>query len=266
MAPTLASILASADRSPEHQSVVDCVLDAVVHGEPMPSLLGILELVSLDSRFRDDVRTAALEAWLKQPNCNLQRARQWLDSILAGSIEDSRDELCAHLLAALYPNELSAAEVVSFLRPTKANQYIGWYRHFWSKLFFQRTPKAYFGQVADSLVARSSNPKQLRESFDEKRLVGRVIVFALQAEGSEAPVERVAGWLRLGVDEHGSACIDSDEAAAIRKWLSLKPEVMKRITARQMALVEPDATSGAFHYWTCDGLLYGAERPRGATP
>jgi hypothetical protein len=103
MAQDFLRLLSSSDRDDAHQSHLDCVLDAVVSGDPMPSLVGVLEKAIPDSSFRDDIRTAALEAWLKQPGANLHRARDWLDGIRAGSIEDGRDELCAHLLTALYP-------------------------------------------------------------------------------------------------------------------------------------------------------------------
>jgi hypothetical protein len=262
MAQDFLRLLSSPDRDDAHQAHLDCVLDAMVSGDPMPALVNGLETVIPDSSFRDDIRTAALEAWLKQPGANLQRARQWLDGIRAGSIKDGRDELCAHLLTALYPTILNAAEAVSYLHAPEADHYIGWYRHFWSRQFFERTPAAEFALVADALVDLPIDPKRLRESFDQKRFVPRVIAAALQDAGLHATTQRLSRWLALGLDEYGSVCVDRDEAEPIRAWLSRHPDVQKRVVAHEMEQVQPDHNHSAYLYQKCTESLYGAERPR----
>lgn len=228
----------------------------------MPALVNALETVIPDSSFRDDIRTAALEAWLKQPGANFQRAQHWLDGIRAGSIEDGRDELCAHLLTALYPTALNAAEVVSYLHAPKADHYIGWYRHFWSSLFFERTPAAEFALAADALVNLPIDPKRLRESFDQKRFVPRVIAAALHDAGLHATTERISRWLALGLDEYGSVCVDRDEAEPIRAWLSRHPDVQKRVIEHKMAEVPLDHGHSTYLYQQCTESLCGAERAR----
>ena len=262
MAPDFLRLLSSQDRDDAHQSHLDCVLDAIASGDCMPSLVAALEAVIPDSSFRDDIRTTAFEAWLKQPGADLQRARNWLDGIRAGSIDDGRDELCAHLLTALYPTLLNVVELVSYLHPPKADHYIGWYRHFWLTLFFVRTPAAAFAQVADALVELRIDPKRLRESFDQKRLVSRVIAAALATASTEATTERIARWLKLGLDEYGMVCLDHDEVNVIRAWLSRHPDVQKQVLAHEMGQVQTDHSHSAYLYQRCNEMLYCAERPR----
>lgn len=262
MTQELLQLLSSPDRDAAHQSHLDCVLDAVINGEPMQPLVEALEKLIPDESFRDDVRTAALEAWLRQPGVELGRARQWLDGIHAGSIKDSRDELCAHLLAALYPAVLDAAEAVSYLHTTKTKSYIGWYQHFWSTLFFERTPAAALAQAADALVGLPMDASHPHENVHEQLVVARIVAAALEAGGPDAPTERVARWLRLCLDDQGSAGIGRDEAEAIRSWLGQHPNVQKRVVAHEMGQLAPDPQSGAYFFWTCSEVLYGADRPR----
>lgn len=115
MVPEFAALLEAVDRSPAHQSLLDCTLDAIHHGEPMPQLLPRLEAVMRDATYRDDLRASALDARLQQSRTDLAPARVWLEEIRDGVIDDPRDELCGRLLESLYPALITPAEVMQHL-------------------------------------------------------------------------------------------------------------------------------------------------------
>ena len=62
MAEHFKTWLQSPDRSPAHQAVLDCVLDAMEHGQPMPPLAGDLERIVGDKTYWSGLRRSALHA------------------------------------------------------------------------------------------------------------------------------------------------------------------------------------------------------------
>ena len=262
MAPEFAALFGSPDRQSAHQSLMDCALDAVRHGDKMPRLLPPLEAIIRDSSYRSDLRSSALEAWLAQSGTHLSPARGWLDEIRDGTIDDPRDELCGRLLDVLYPDRLDPADVMRYFHPSKTRNFVGAYRHFWSIHLLARTPEPARPIVADALAEMAPPKDAFRAHYELLPLLGQWIAAALEALGSSIDVTRVAKWLALGVDEYGSAALKGDEAQGLRGWLERNPEVQKSLVANAYASVLPDPQTGHFHFWACEEILYSARRPR----
>jgi len=262
MAPEFATLFGSPDRQSAHQSLMDCALDAVRHGDKMPQLLPSLESIICDSSYRSDLRSSALEAWLAQSGTHLSPARGWLDEIRDGTIDDPRDELCGRLLEVLYPELLAPADVMYYFHPSKTRNFVGAYRHFWSVHLLARTPEPARPIVADALAEMALPKDALRAHYELLPLLGQWIAAALEALGSSIDVGRVAKWLALALDEYGSAALKGEDAHGIRDWLERHPEVQKSLVANAYAGVLPDHQTGRFHFWACEEILYSARRPR----
>jgi hypothetical protein len=262
MAPEFAALFVNANRKPAHQSLIDCALGAVRHGDKMPQLLPALESIIRDSSYRSDLRSSALEAWLAQSGAHLSPARAWLDEIRGGTIHDPRDELCGRLLEVLYPELLAPADVMRYFHPSKTRNFVGAYRHFWSTHLLKRTPSPARPLVADALAEMALPKDALRAHYELPPLLGQWIAAALEGLGSSIDVTRVAKWLALGVDEYGFAALKGDDAQGIRDWLERHPEVQKSLVANAYAKVMPDSQTGQFRFWACEAILYNSRRPR----
>ena len=261
MIPTFAALLRASDRSPIHQSLLDCVLDAVRYGEALTELKPALELVVRDSSYRDDIRGSALHAWLAQSRLDPTPARAWLDDITNGAIDDPRDELTGSLLDALYPEHVQPAQVMRYFHLPKAGNFVGIYRLFWDMYLIERTPKDSRALLADQFAELLIDRRNMNADVHLPGFVGKLIASALEASDEKVATPRIHRWLQAGLDEYGFAALKGGEGDEVRNWLSANPTVQKRVLAYALAAVQPDPKDGQLHFWPCEQLLYQAQRP-----
>ena len=262
MAPDLTALLNSTDRSPTHQSLLDCVLDAIGSGEPLPGLLPQLTAIVRDATYRYDVRSSALESWLAQSGANLSPACDLLGEIQDGTLHDPRDEIFGCLLNALYPKMLAPTAVMRYFRISKTQNFFGSYRHFWSAHLISRTPEFARPLLADTLAAMPIPKDALHEDFELQGVIAKVIAAALDAAGASVGVARAAEWLAVGLDEYGSSALMADHPRDLCDWLARHPDVQKALIAHRYARQQPHPDSGRFYFGLCDQILYRARRPR----
>ena len=262
MTPSFVELLESAERSPAHQSLIDCVLDAVRFGQPLPALTPSLERVARDPSYRDDVRCGALQAWLAQPGYDPAQTLTLLEDLHSGGIVDSQDEMIGLLLEALYPDHVPPAIVMRYFRPPKDDGFIGWYHVFWAQSLIPKTPVSLRGALADGIAALSVEKSGLSGDHGMQGIVGALIACALEASGEQAPVERLHAWLQTGLDAHGSIALEGRDREGIRNWLSDHPAVQKTVLAHTFAAVDAGPNGAQRRLWQCEHLLYGAKRPR----
>ena len=261
MASEFAAQLGNADRSLSHQSLLECVLDAIRHGDAFPQLLPELESVIRDPTYTEGVRESALDTWLAQSSANLSRAIVLLNDIHNGVIDDPRDELCSRLLEETYPVLLPASEVFKHYHGSKARQSVGRHWRFWTMQLLERTTEEFRPVLADALHSIGIRGGDLHSDHDLLRLVSRVVTAALEASGPYEPVERISRWLSISVDEQGFGVVD-DATDGIRDWLGRHPAVQRAVVAYEMAHVRTDPHTGRFHFWVCEEKLHHASRPR----
>ncbi|HEU0201548.1 MAG TPA: hypothetical protein VFR86_14075 [Burkholderiaceae bacterium] len=252
-------VLGDPKRDLAQQSLLDCALDAIKHGESMPALLPSLDKVFRDPTFQSHVRSGALEAWLEQAKPDVQAARVWLYEIKAGSISDPEDELCGVLLHALYPKLLSAAEVVEHFHPAKADSLYGTYRHFWNDLV-KHTAKEQLPALADAWAEVPAPKGDLRADFHWRRVSGQLLTAVLEAFGASESVDRLFRWLGMGLDEHGYPALDESDSKAIKAWLAERPAIQKAILVHGWSQARA-AKGGRIPYWHWEQRLYRAQRP-----
>ena len=261
MGSTFKDVLGSPDRSPAHQALVDCVLDAVRYGDRLPALKPLLEAVLRDSSWLDGVRGAALQAWLAQSQADLAPARAWLDDIAAGAIEDPRGGFCVQLLDALYPKHLGPDEVMRYFRVSSAGNWSFTCRRFWDNDLLIRTPPSLHAVLADKLASLPMDRSNLNGVFGLSSIIGKIMTAALEAAGEHAGGPRLDSWLRAGLDEHGFVALKGPDGDGVRSWMSAHPAVQKSVFAYAASQVLPDPSTGQRHYWPCEQLLFQAQRP-----
>lgn len=261
MIPVFDALLRHADRTLAHQALLDCVLDAVLHGSDLRELLPALEQIVRDNSYRSDLRNAALQAWLTQSRLGLGPARAWLDDIQAGAISDPQDELCGMLLDALYPDHVSPAEVMRYFRLPKAGHFIGSYHVFWGTHLIRKTPFEMRPVLADGVAKLRIGRSNMNADRHLPAFVGKLMAAALEASGEQEDPKRVLAWLQAGIDGYGFAALKGQDAEGVREWLSSHPNVQKAVLTIAFGQVVPDPATQQRHFWSCDQLLYGARRP-----
>jgi hypothetical protein len=261
MVAAMQEIMSSSERTMAHQSLLDCVTDAIQFGDDLPEMLPHLERVVPDATYGADVRLAAVQAWLAQAKSNVAVARQWLDDIKAGLIADPNDSLRGALLKSLYPAYLTPTEALNYFYQTTREDSIGGYGYFWSFHLLSRTPAGRFAELADAFVALPIDRKRLGGDFELPDILARVIAAALRESGHESPTRRVVDWLMLGRSEHWGVAIKGDAAVEIGKWLSQDVETLKRIYMELCQQVQTEVTGDNSDLWSQAAFLYGANLP-----
>ena len=260
MAPVFSAFLQSPDRSAAHQSMLDCVLDAIRYSDHrLATLLPLLEALIRDDSHRRGTRVAALQAGLSLLAPDLSPARRWLDDVRQGVIEDADDELCGHLLKALYPDWLSVEDVLDHFHPPKSEILVGAYWYFWQITITRTTID--MAALADALPAfmakypgHISRARRLKPSHN-------ILSAALQQCGEVQAPERLFRWLEAGMDHYGTVTLLGSEEQEIRTWLSEHPAIQKAVF--QWALFHvPLDDSGAVRWWQLESVLYKATRPK----
>jgi hypothetical protein len=261
MVSTFEKLLAKPDRTPAHQSLLECVLDAIKHGDDMPELAGDLEAVVRDPSFRDGIRQLAIGAWLRQATNERSKAVGWLREIRAGRIEDRINNLAGQLLRGLYPDHIGPVEALEFLHPSKVPGLSG-DRLFWIADFLERTPASSLPSVADGLLARFKTWDSIRSAHELHHFIGELLFRVLESAGETEPVDRVYRWLGVGLDEHDSVFLGEAGSRKVRDWLTRHPQTQKDLFSYAISKMPADAPAAAMNLYRAEQRLYGADRPR----
>jgi hypothetical protein len=222
-------ILESPDRGQAHESLVDCVLEAIRHGDPLPEIGETLLAVARDDSRWPVNRKSAIEAFIHATNGLPGPLRALLDGITGGRVADGNDELTGMLLSELYPEHVSPSEILAYLHPAKEPSLIGHYLMFWSRDFLERTPAGEVPTVADRLAEALKSLPSLLDDFHFKRLSGALLVKALQLSGDSAAPERVWRWLGIGLDEHAYSHLDKEHQEQMSDWLSQRSQKLREL-------------------------------------
>lgn len=261
MRDALASVLENHSPDASHQALVDCVLDALVHGASMPSLGPLLEAWVEDAQAWFSNRISAIEALKRSGALETMKAQVWLEQLHDGRLQDQDARLAAMLLTELYPNVVGPSKVLSYWpRPGQvATDTI--LPHFWYDGLFKRTRPQDYGLLADAWLRIQPESRQLHDS-DVSSLRNGILAGALQHAGDQASDETLQAWLNIGIDEYGSSRIDrGDDGDRIAEWLTDRPDRLKAILVRGWHSTQPEAETGRRYFWRSEQLLHGARRP-----
>lgn len=261
MIDALAQVLSDHSTADAHQSLVDCVLDALSHGQAMPELTSHIEawVMDLEAQFRN--RIGALNVWKRTLPFNARRAREWLDRLHRGETADLDARLASALLFDLYPGYLGAAEVLHYWPTPGSMSPRASLPHFWYSGLIERTPAEGRAQLADAwqrLNPQSHHPHRNHERY---RLAGHILADALEQVGHLVDDERLFAWLGIGIDENDFSKLDAESRTRTAQWLTGHPDRLKAVVAFGWCRTPEDAESGQRHFWMTESRLYGARRP-----
>lgn len=261
MVATFQDLLTASDRTPAHQSLLGCVLDAIEHGEPMAGLTPYLHAVILDPSFEPGTRLAALDAWLAHAGDDMTFAKALLDDVEKGSVSDPDDEMAGRLLDKLYPQVVTPREIARYFHAPKTESLYGLYQGFWRRRFVERTPR---DGLRDLMQALANSPKQFdgtRSDFIHNRIVATLLTSALTAHGDDVSIETLYQWMGVTVGEHGFARLDADHLAGARDWLSARPAKLKALVAFGWTRARSDQASERRRFRESEARTLGATRP-----
>lgn len=253
----------SGDRSPTHQALVDCLLDALANGHHMPELVPELERVVRDKTYWPGSRAEALGILVvyARDNDDWSTLTQLLADVEGNVVEDLEDELLGRLLQALYPTLIPPAKIWRYFRKPKADHLLGSYWQFWHVL---SKDSAMLGNIPDLLDALIETGHQLSDEGDHlglSNLVGDLLVAGVTQHGGEIDVQRLYRWLSMGLGPHHFSALDEEHKAALARWLSERPTLYKALFEHGLHIQANPTETGFDKLWRIRAQLYGAEEP-----
>ena len=263
--------LADPARDEAHQSFVFLILDAIRSGPAVPGLADLLMAIVRDDSWPMMHRCAALEAYVRVGQRDPQvgaTLRSLLEDVYTGVIPTENDDLLGALLNELYPDELSAADLVSYLRePTRRS---GWTRYhvFWMIDVIENSTIEQIGHLLALLREPTERVrgKSKRSPIDVGFVVRPSIVLLrhlLERSPESVPQEQLIYWLDfagwLGERRIGGPGVVSD-AEYFGNWLSDRPDIQKEIIKRGIGNRPEDGRLLAHMHYVQRGL-FEARKP-----
>src|SRR5450830_447232 len=262
------TLLQSADRSPPHLALVDCLLDALAHGHHMPALAPELEQVVRDKTYWSGSRKEALKilGTYAQEDNNWSTLKQLLTDVHSNVVEDLEDELLGKLLSNLYPNHISPTEVWQYFRQPKSEQLIGNYWLFWHDLSKEKAPQEDVPVLLDALLSTGFQLNNLPDRLDSSQIVGELLVRGVTLNGDRIEVKRLYNWLSLGLGPHQHCPLTQADKVALGQWLGEHPATYKALFEHGLSIQDQTSDSIFRNLWQIRAHLYGASEPDDATP
>ncbi len=256
-------LLRSADRGPAHLALVDCALDALANGQHMPGLKAELEQVVRDASYWPGSRTEALQILIsfERAEGRWPIARQLLEDINNGKVEDSEDELLGTLLSALYPGQIPAAEIWTYFRTPKADALIGSYWRFWHDLVEKNAPPEDIPVLLDALVASGYKLGNQHDRLGSSNIVGELLVKGVGQNGLQMQTSHLYRWLSLGLGPHYHCPLEQEHKQALGQWLEIHPNQYKTLFEYGLHLQGGSEKSGRAMLYPVRQQLYAAPEP-----
>lgn len=236
----LRSILASPSREEGDQAFLDCVLDAVRYGDPLPQLKDELRAAVMDATRWPAIRSDALTAYMHVSSSDPEELRRIAEDIRDGKIEDPEDEMLGRLLHKLFPHTVKAGDVFSYMHRPKNDHLIGSYYTFWSRDISEAATNADVPVLLDALVAKKPAVLDDHRDLRVRNMVGNLLNRGVRDQGGNVTDQRLYQWLGTGVDKHGFPRIEQHESTAIKGWLEAHPDRYKGLLSAGIAACAGD--------------------------
>jgi len=260
------ALLQSTDRSPPHFSLLDCVLDALAHGQHMPTLAPALEQVVRDKTYWPKLRTSALGILVTDANKdnNWSALMQLLADVHSNVVEDLEDELLGALLQALYPSRISPLELWKHFRKPKVEHFLGAYRQFWYELVNENVAQKDVSALLDALLSTGYQLSNQRDNLGSSSIVGELLVRGVIQHGIQIQAQRLYGWLSLGLGPQYYCSLGQKHKTVLGQWLSEHSVLYKTLFEHGLQLPTAANDSGFSRLWRVRKHLYGAQEPTDA--
>ena len=263
MTEALTRVLSDHSADASHQALVDCVLDALNHGAPMPQLRVLLEAWVVDAAAQFRNRIGALSAWKHCTGFDPDKAREWLDQLHQGTLQDMDARLSGQLLLELYPNHVGPDEVLRYWPKAGDVGTSTVLPLFWYQGLINLSRPQDFAALADAWLQLQPQARHPHYDGERSRVRSSILANALEQSGDRVGDERLRAWLGIGVDEHGVSKLDDDAGGSrIAKWLTDRPQRVKAVVALGWRATRPDTKTDRRYFWESEQRLHGARLPR----
>ena len=258
MEPTFRDILSSPSREEADQTLLGCVLDAILHGDRMAILADLLVAIVRDAAYWSGIRNRAVKALahiMPEGHPNLMALAE---DIRAGIVEDGDDEILGNVLCELYPQTISPAQVFDYLHRPKQDSLIRTYLRFWVHQLPEKSSAEHLPALLDKLVQIKADIRNVLKEHHLNRMVGNLLMRGLDKHGDAITDERLYSWLGVGLNEHGYPRLDSEYTKPIVAWFAERPERYKAMVEHSSSLCADQE-----RVWSCmnrsESRLYGSQ-------
>lgn len=255
------ALLQSPERGPAHQALLECVLDALKNGQPLPALSPDLEQVVRDKLFNSDIRTRALQAFVRKAISPPSLLKQLLADIHNNTLDDPEDELLGTLLQALYPGHMSPTELWTHFRKPKLDGLWGAYKEFWHGF---TKPQTNAPELLDALSASGFQIENNPDDFDSGEVIGNLLVCGVTQHGFHVDVPRLYAWLSLGLGAHDHCPLNEHHTTVLARWLADHPDTYKDLFAHGLRQGDTNDDGAYLTLWRVRARLYQATEPEDA--
>ena len=218
-------VLEEKNRNRDQQLFTDFVLGVLGQGEPMPDLAGIMLEIVRDETRLPRVNASALGAFMH--NCSgrqrTEELRKLLDHIESGKLPDPEGRLLGMLIWALYPDEMTPAEVWSHFSKQETLEPIGRVDWLWD--IVDKSSDREAAELLDLLHQRLAELRPVLDIHHVGHFALRLLSRGLKAYGDELDTACLYDWLGVCRPVRGNTQDCRDVAA----WLHERPEVQKAI-------------------------------------
>lgn len=261
MEQTFRDVLASSSRDEADQSLLDCVLDALRHGDRLSASASPLEAIIRDNSYWPKVRANAIRALIHILAGDHSRLLKLAEDIRAGIVEDKDDELLGDLLGHLYPLSIKTEQIFDYLHPAKDEDLIGSYSMFWSYQLSDAT-KDDLPLLLDKLVQVRPDVRKMLKDYQSNRMAGRLLARGLEEHGDAISDVRLYDWLSVGLDAYDHERLDREYTERISAWFAGRPERYKAVIVHGATVCADDANV-PYCMSRCSMRLYGSIPPEG---
>ena len=262
MAEYFKSWLQSPDRSPVHQAVVDCVLDAMEHGQSMPALAGDLEHIVEDKTYWPILRSSALYTL-----CNYaDDIHDWtapvrvLEALRQEKIEDNDNDLMGILLHKLYPKTIPAKDLWNYYKPG-SQTHLNRHWLFWKHLATRYAPRENIPVLMDALLASGIQLRSRVNDHKQREMIGSLLQEAIVHFSEHTPIQKVHAWLATGMGAHNYNCLPNEKQAAIGQWLTSRPLLYRRLVEYGITELEKSNQPARIWLYAINKLMCNALPP-----
>lgn len=257
--------LQSTDRSAAHQAVLDCVLDAMEHGQPMQALAPALERVVRDKTYWSGLRRSALNAL-----CRYADGKQdWtvplclLEALRAGHIEDADQGLLGALLQQLYPRHIPSQNLWKYCTP-RALAFGGPQWAFWHYLIPRYAPVDELPELADALLQTDLRLQSNGNDTTLSELIGSLLLALVTHFGEKTDTKRLYEWLSLAMGAYSDNNLQPAARDPLQQWFSQHPSIYKNLIEHGIGEMKKSEKPIRMWLYQIETMLCDAEPPHDA--